>query len=141
MERLLGGATGDAELNRPLLGGAVETEAVDLLARQTDLTPFLTASHQFRENWVGVLVPIEVTFQANNTNALEFLFHLSHCERGYDLHSIRLQINEGQQSNMLAVTTVVLGYAWINNFSTTSGGATAASGEQGTSPTLEQATP
>lgn len=96
-------------------GGGAEGQTV--LAPVINVNQWIETMRSPGPNWVGAIVPVEVTFQANNSNALRYLYHLANSERAYELHSINFQINEAEASQVIYVRAVILAFAWIDQFS------------------------
>lgn len=83
-----------------------------------DVSSFLTLARAPNQSlgYVGTLIPIEITFQANSDDALAYLYHLAHCERGYELHTLRFNLDPTDRTKPLKVMAVVVGYGYIGGF-------------------------
>ena len=74
---------------------------------------------------VGTIAPVEVMFTAPYQKAMEFLYHLAHCERGYEVNAIRFQYAPRQAAGAaepnLIVSATVYPYTWLMEFSVEEG--------------------
>ncbi|MCX7046970.1 MAG: hypothetical protein NTX50_15960 [Candidatus Sumerlaeota bacterium] len=70
-----------------------------------------------KPNWIGVLTTIEMNFSATNTNAMQYLFHLAHCARPYEIHALSFHINEEKRDPLMSISVTVTGYIYLKDIS------------------------